>query len=67
MNRRFPCYNYETLARLLVKKKRKGMNIKAILEVFGHLDECSICREAIYQISHDQDSRLFIYIKGRSS
>ena len=61
MNRRCPCYNYETLARSLVRKKRRGMHINIILEIFGHLDECIICREAIYQVSRDQDSQLFIY------
>ncbi len=66
MNRRRPCYNYETLARLLVKKKRKGMNINAILKVFGHLDECGVCREAIYHISREMDSSLFIHFKERS-
>jgi hypothetical protein len=66
MNKRYPCYNYETLARFLVKRKRKGMNINSILEVFGHLDECGICRAAIYHISREKDSTLFIHFEGRS-
>jgi hypothetical protein len=58
MSKRYPCYNYETLARILLKKKRKGMDINALLDVFDHLDECSICREAIYHISREIDSTL---------
>jgi len=53
-------YNYETLARLLTGKRRKGMDINAILEMFGHLDECEVCRDALYQISRENDAMLFI-------
>ncbi|MBZ5500188.1 MAG: hypothetical protein LAP85_27655 [Acidobacteriia bacterium] len=66
MNQRRRCYDYETLGRLLVKRKRKGMKINAILEVFGHLDECGACREAIYHISREMDSSLFIHFQERS-
>ena len=65
MNKRCTCYSYDTLARLLVKKQ-KGMNINAVLRVFGHLDNCSICREAIYHLSREKDSTLYIHFGGKS-
>ena len=44
---------------VLLLDKQLGLEDK--LEVFSHLESCSICREAIYQISRDRDDYFFIY------
>jgi predicted anti-sigma-YlaC factor YlaD len=44
---------------VLLLDKQLGLEDK--LEVFSHLESCSICREAIYQISRDRDDSFFIY------
>ncbi len=44
---------------VLLLDKQLGLDDK--LEVFSHLESCSICRDAIYQISRDRDEDLFVY------
>ena len=36
------------------------------LEVYAHLDQCNICRDAVNQISRDLDRVLFIYCAQRA-
>jgi hypothetical protein len=43
---------------LLLDKK---LNLDDKLEVLDHLESCKICRDAVYQISHDRDEALFIH------
>lgn len=43
---------------VLLLDKKLGLDEK--LEVLGHLQSCTICRDAIYQISRDRDEALFI-------
>jgi hypothetical protein len=31
------------------------------LEVYDHLDRCDICRDAVYQLSRDQDGALLLF------
>jgi hypothetical protein len=45
----------------LVQLLDKQLAIDEKLEVLAHLESCSICRDAIYQISHDRDEKLFIH------
>jgi hypothetical protein len=44
---------------VLLLDKKLGLDKK--LEVLGHLDTCRICRDAVYQISHDRDEALFVH------
>jgi hypothetical protein len=44
----------------LVQFLDKRLNLDEKLEILGHLDGCSICREAIYFICRDRDEALFI-------
>lgn len=39
----------------------RELNSDDMLQVLTHLDTCSICRDAIYQISLDRDENLFIH------
>jgi hypothetical protein len=43
---------------ILLLDKKLGLDEK--LEVLDHLQSCTICRDAIYQISRDRDEALFI-------
>ncbi len=45
----------------LVRYLDKQLNLDQRLELLDHLDRCDTCREAIYQISRDRDSELFVY------
>jgi anti-sigma factor RsiW len=45
----------------LVQLLDKQLSIDERLEVLNHLDTCPICRDAVYQISHDRDEAYFIY------
>ncbi len=49
--------SFERLLQLLDKE----LNPDDMLEVLNHLDTCSICRDAIYQISRDRDEAFFIH------
>ena len=48
--------SFKKLVLLLDKK----LDLDEKLEVLDHLQSCTICRDAIYQISHDRDEALFI-------
>ncbi len=48
--------NFEKL--LLFLDKQLKLDDK--LDVLAHLDECDICRDAIYHISRDRDANLFV-------
>jgi len=45
----------------LVRYLDKQMGLDEKLELLKHLDECDMCRDAIYQISRDRDADLFVY------
>ncbi len=44
---------------VLLLDKQLGLDDK--LEVLSHLESCTICRDAVYQISRDRDEAFFIY------
>jgi len=48
--------SFQKLVQLL--DKQLGLDEK--LEVLTHLENCSICRDTVYQISRDRDEALFI-------
>ncbi len=37
----------------------RKLDLDKQLEVLEHLDRCSICRDAVYQITRDRDEALF--------
>jgi len=39
----------------------KQLDLDGQLEVYGHLERCDICRDAVYQLLRDRDKALFIY------
>ena len=39
----------------LLQFVNKQLDLDGQLEVYDHLDRCNICREAVYQLSHDLD------------
>ena len=45
----------------LVQLLDKKLGLDEKLEVFSHLETCTICRDAVYQISRDRDEALFIH------
>jgi len=45
----------------LVQLLDKQLSLDEQLEVQDHLDTCAICRDAVYQISHDRDEAYFIH------
>jgi hypothetical protein len=49
--------NFDKLVLYLDKK----LNVDEQLDVLSHLDVCETCRDAIFQISRDRDSDLFVY------
>jgi hypothetical protein len=49
--------NFEKLVLLLDKQ----LDIDGKLDVLEHLDNCDICRDAVYHISRDRDANLFIF------
>ncbi len=49
--------NFEKLVHFLDEQ----LELDEKLDVLDHLDGCEICRDAIYHISRDRDSRLFEY------
>ncbi len=48
--------SFKKLLRLLDKQ----LNLDQKLEILDHLDSCSICRDAVYQIARDRDEAFFI-------
>ncbi len=38
-----------------------GLNLDARLIVFGHLDSCRYCKEAVYQLARIRDKAFFIF------
>ena len=49
--------NFEKLVMFLDKQ----LDLDGKLDVLDHLDQCEICRDAIYHISRDRDANLFVY------
>ena len=45
----------------LLQFANKQLDLDERLEVYDHLDRCDICRDAVYQLSRDQDEAFFIY------
>ena len=45
----------------LLRFANKQLDVDGQLEIFGHLDRCDICRDAIYQLSRDRDEALFAH------
>ena len=46
---------------LLVRLLDGDLDLDGKLEVLCHLDQCTNCRDAIYQISRDRDKDLFVF------
>jgi hypothetical protein len=44
----------------LVQLLDKQLGLDEKLEVLAHLESCTICRDAVYQISRDRDESFFI-------
>ena len=49
--------NFEYLLQLV----NNQLDLDKQLEVYGHLDRCGICRDAVFQISRDLDRLIFFY------
>lgn len=49
--------NFEYLLQFV----KKQLDLDKQLEVYEHLDRCTICRDAVYQLSRDLAEVLFIY------
>jgi hypothetical protein len=49
----------------LIQFANKKLDLDGQLEVFDHLDQCDICRDAIYQLSRDRDEAFFIHRANR--
>ncbi len=45
----------------IVQLLDKQLSLDEKLEVLGHLDTCTICRDAVYQISRDRDEAFFVH------
>lgn len=45
----------------LVQLLDRQLDLDEKLDVLDHLDSCSICRDAIYQISRDRDEQFFLH------
>jgi hypothetical protein len=45
----------------LVQLLDKQLELDEKLEVLDHLHSCTICRDAVYQISRDRDESLFVH------
>lgn len=44
----------------LLQFANKQLDLDERLEVYDHLDRCDICRDAVYQLSRDQDEAFFV-------
>jgi len=49
--------SFQNLVLLLDNK----LDLDEKLDILDHLSTCRICRDAVYQISHDRDEALFIH------
>jgi hypothetical protein len=45
----------------LVQYLDKQLDLDGKLDVLEHLDNCEICRDAVFHISRDRDANLFYY------
>ena len=45
----------------LIQLLDKQLGLDEKLEVLSHLETCGICRDTVYQISHDRDEGYFIH------
>lgn len=45
----------------LVQYLDKALDLDGQLDVLNHLDLCESCRDAVFHISRDRDSALFIF------
>jgi anti-sigma factor RsiW len=54
--------NFEKMVRYLDKQ----LNIDEKLELFDHLDQCDVCREAMYLLARDRDAALFVFGTGKA-
>ena len=45
----------------LLRFANKQLDVDGQLEIYGHLDRCDICRDAIYQLSRDRDDAFFAH------
>jgi hypothetical protein len=48
--------SFQKLVQLLDKK----LDLDEKLEVLDHLQSCTICRDAVYQLSRDKDDSFFV-------
>jgi hypothetical protein len=44
----------------LLRFYNKNVDLDEQLEIYGHLDRCSICRDAIYQLSRDGNEAFYV-------
>jgi len=49
----------------MVRYLDKQLNIDEKLQLFDHLDQCDVCREAMYLLARDRDAALFVYGSGK--
>jgi hypothetical protein len=42
-----------------VEEDHDALSLDEKLELFDHLDQCEVCREAIYLLARDRDTALF--------
>ena len=45
----------------LVHYLDKELDIDSQLDVLTHVDECDTCRDAVFHISRDRDSKFFVF------
>jgi hypothetical protein len=45
----------------LLRFANKQLDVDGQLEIYGHLDRCDICRDAIYQLSRDRDDAFYVH------
>lgn len=45
----------------LVKLLDKKLTLDERLEVLFHIDDCDICRDAVYHIAKDRDEAFFVF------
>ena len=45
----------------LLKFVNKQLDLDGQLDVYGHLDRCDICRDAVYELLRDRDKALFLH------
>jgi hypothetical protein len=45
----------------LLQFYNKNLDLDGQLEIYGHLDRCDICRDAIYQLSRDRNDAFYVH------